>query len=91
MTRLQSLLLATSLSFVPFVSNAATIYPHTYADTYCSLRDLGVDRDEARVAAVREAFNAEGVETYVTLDGDKVGMSTIKAIRVVQNICPQHL
>lgn len=80
-----------ALSFIPSISKAATIYPHTYADTFCSLRSLGVSADEAREAAVRESINLDGVETYVTLNGDQVGMSTIKAVRVVQNICPQHL
>ena len=88
----KTLLLIPALLLAAPASFAGQLMPNLYAAEYCSLRDLGVNKDEARRAAVSAAYVASlpSLPT-VTIDGETYGADTVRAFRETKDRCPQHL
>ena len=68
---------------------AEVLLPYTFAETFCDLREMGVSEDDAISAAVAESM-IPGEETYVTYEGSRTGLSTIKAVKRQEQVCPQY-
>lgn len=70
---------------------ASTILPNTYAAKFCELRAIGVSKDEAITAAIREATVSRDDWTYVTVNGKRYQSDVIFAATAVAKLCPQFL
>jgi len=91
---MNKLLLSTLTALSAFAlvapAQAGVLLPHTYAAEFCSLRDMGVDRDGAIAAAARAAY-VDGDAIQVTVNGRKVDVDVLQARRAVSERCPQHM
>ena len=89
---MKSLLLIPALLLAAPAAFAGELLPNLYAREFCSLRSMGVNAEEARAAAVREAYLDNGVTTpRVTINGTSYGADVVRAYRAVQERCPQYL
>ena len=72
--------------------SAGQILPYLYADEYCSMREMGVNVEEARNAAVSAAYVSSMPELpEVTVDGTTVTADVLRSVRAVNDLCPQYL
>ena len=79
------------VSLVPS-SFAGQILPTMYAREYCSMRELGVNKQEAIKAATEVAYVQSFPDsTTVTIDGVSYTADIVRAIRIVEERCPEYL
>lgn len=72
--------------------SAGQILPYLYADEYCSMREMGVNVEEARNAAVSVAYVASMPNLpEVTVDGATATVDVLRAVRATSDRCPQYL
>lgn len=76
----------------PSAAIAGQILPTMYAREYCSLRELGVSREEAMNSAIATSYvdSLPDLPT-VTIDGSEVSTDSVRAARAVESRCPQYL
>jgi len=88
---MKKLLLAT-LALVSFAlpASAYVILPNVFANEYCSLRDIGLNEDDALKAATRKSL-VEGTAVKVDYKGVMMDSDVIQAMAAAQRRCPQHL
>ncbi len=72
------------------ISQAAVLLPNLYANEYCSLRAMGVNRDGAARAATKASI-VSGDPVKVTINGKQMDADVVQAVREVKNLCPQYL
>ena len=71
---------------------AGQLLPNLYASEYCSMRELGVSKAEARRAAVSTAYVSSLPDLpQVTIDGEQYDADVVRAYRAVSSRCPQYL
>lgn len=88
---MNKLLLSTLAAFALIApAQAGVLLPHTYAAEFCSLRDMGVDKEGAMRAATQAAY-IDGTPVVVTLNGVEYDADVIQAGRAVSRKCPQHM
>ena len=72
-------------------SFAGQILSNMYAREYCSLRALGVSKDEAMNAAFAEAYvTSLPDKPIVTIDGTQASSDLVAAARTAYERCPQY-
>ena len=88
---MKKLLLAT-LAITAFAvpSQAGVLLPNLYASEFCSMRSMGVSRDEAMEVATRASY-VDGEAIKVTIDGEVYDADVIQAMRAAQKRCPQFM
>lgn len=88
---MKKLLIAAGALMLALPVQAGTvILPNLYAREYCSLRELGVNSDEATRAAMMES-TISGTPVKVTINGREYDHDVVKAARAVRARCPQFL
>ena len=75
---------------LPLSVSAGTILPNLYASNYCDGRDMGMTADDASSYAINEAYISTGNPPYVTINGQRVQVDVVKAVRTAQKQCPQY-
>lgn len=71
---------------------AGQLMPNLYASEYCSMRELGVSKAEARRAAVSSAYVSSLPDLPdVTIEGSTYSTDVVQAYRAVQSRCPHYL
>ena len=71
---------------------AGQLMPNLYASEYCSMRELGVSKAEARRSAVSTAYVSSLPDLpQVTIDGKQYDTDVIQAYRAVKSRCPHYL
>lgn len=89
---MKSLLLIPALLLAAPASFAGQLMPNLYASEYCSMRELGVNKEDARRAAVSAAYVASLPDMpMVTIDGESYGADTVRAYRETKERCPHLL
>ena len=72
--------------------SAGEILPNLYAQEFCSLRSMGVSKDEAITAATEVAYLDNGRDMpQVTIGGKKYEVDVIRAYRAISERCPEYL
>lgn len=87
------LLISTFAAITTFAAPAfasQVILPNLYADKYCTLRRVGVQKDEAMTAAIKEA-SIPGEQNRVMVNGKSIGVDVIAAVEAVTRLCPEML
>ena len=73
-------------------SMAGQLMPNLYASEFCSMRELGVSKAEARRAAVATAYVSSLPDLPdVTIDGSSYSTDVVRAMRAVNSRCPHLL
>jgi hypothetical protein len=72
-------------------AHAQTIIPEIYASSYCSLRNIGVTRDDAIDLATKRSIDINGTSTRVNVRGRWTDSDIAEAIGMVSRSCPQYL
>ena len=75
----------------PCAVHAQQVLPYLYAKSYCQYRALGISADDARSAAMDDAYISTGTPTQVNYNGRKVSSDVIKAAIAVSKLCPQYM
>ena len=71
---------------------AGQVMPNLYAREYCSMRDMGVNKPEARRAAVHASYVSSLPDLpTVTIGGTEFDSDVVRAYRAVETKCPYHL
>ena len=71
---------------------AGQVLPNLYAREFCSMRELGVSKQEARAAAVAASYVSSLPDLpKVTIGGSKFDADVVQAYRAVESRCPYHL
>jgi len=79
-------------SFVAFATpaQAGTILPNLYAKTYCELRSVGIDAEDARRTAVMESMISGDNWTMVKrADGSLVRSDIVLAVNATMQRCSE--
>ena len=72
--------------------SAGELLPNLYAQEFCSMRSLGVSKDEAFAAATEAAYLNNGrTMPQVTIGGKKYDVDVVRAYQAVSDRCPQYL
>lgn len=92
---MQTLLLAAAFATASSTANYAKaseyrLLPNLYAERYCSLRQIGVSREQAIGAAVKE-YLVPGSAPQVTINGKIYDVDVVEAAAAVKRICPIYL
>ena len=75
----------------PNVVHAQQILPNLYAKHYCEYRALGISAEDARTAAINDAYISAGTPTKVNYNGKMFSSDVIQAAAAVVKRCPQYL
>jgi hypothetical protein len=81
-------------SFVAFATpaQAGTILPNLYAKTYCELRSVGIDAEDARRTAVQQSMISGDDWTMVKrADGSLVRSDIVLAVNATMQRCPEQV
>jgi glutaredoxin-related protein len=71
---------------------AGQVLPNLYAKEFCTLRDMGIAKDEAMRLAIASSYvNTLPDLPKVTVGGELVSGDAVLCARAVANRCPQHL
>ena len=79
-------------SFVAFATpaHAGTILPNLYAKTYCELRSVGIDVEDARRTAIQQSMISGDDWTMVKrADGTLVRSDIVLAVNATFQRCPE--
>jgi hypothetical protein len=71
--------------------NAGEILPYLYARKFCEYRSFGISAEDARKAAIDDAYVSSGKSTMVNYNGKMVSSDVIKSAIAVTKMCPQYL
>tara|TARA_B100001063_G_scaffold172801_1_gene161905 strand:+ start:778 stop:1044 length:267 start_codon:yes stop_codon:yes gene_type:complete len=83
-------ILASVLALFAIPAQAGSIIlPNLFAREYCSMRDLGVNHDDALKVAVSESI-IDGEPIKVTINGQTYDADVIKANRAAMERCPRY-
>jgi hypothetical protein len=83
-------ILAIAIASLPMPSLAGTILPNLYAQTFCELRSVGIDANDARLAAIRQSMISGNEWTMVRrADGSHVQSDIVLAVRATFQRCPE--
>jgi hypothetical protein len=89
---MKKLLLSIFLLFIAVPATAGQVLPSLYAREYCSMRSLGVSKDEAMSSAISTSYVSSLPDLpQVTIGGATYDTDVIQAFRAVQDRCPQYL
>lgn len=82
-----------TLAFIlaPCVVNAGEVLPYLYAKKFCEYRSLGISADDARAAAIQDAYVSSGNPVMVNYNGKMISSDVIKSAVAVVKMCPQYL
>ena len=82
-----------TLTFIlaPCAANAGEILPNLYAQKFCEYRALGISADDARTAAMNDAYISSGNSVMVNYNGKMVSSDVIKSAIAVVKMCPKLL
>ena len=75
----------------PSVVHAQQVLPNLYAARFCEYRDMGISADDARKAAMEDAWVSTGSPVQVNYNGKMISSDVIKAVSAVIKRCPQYL
>ena len=87
---MKKFILALTFILAPSV-NAGEILPYLYAEKFCEYRALGISADDARKAAVNEAYIFSGTPVKVYYHGKMIDSDIIDSAIAVIKKCPQFL
>lgn len=87
---MKKLIFALTFIFAP-CANAGEILPNLYAQKFCEYRALGISADDARKAAIDDAYISSGSSVKVNYNGKMVSSDVIKSAIAVTKRCPQFL
>ena len=65
------------------------ILPNLFAREYCSMRQMGVNHDEALEVAVAESV-IDGEPIKITINGTQYDADVVKANRAAMERCPRY-
>lgn len=82
-----------TLTFIlaPCAVNAGEVLPNLYAQKFCEYRALGISADDARAAAMQDAYISSGNPVMVNYKGKMISSDVIKSAVAVVKMCPQFL
>ena len=81
---------AIAIALLPMPSFAGTILPNLYAKTFCELRSIGIQSEDARRTAVQQSMISGDDWTMVKrADGSLVRSDIVLAVNVVMERCPE--
>ena len=82
-----------ALTFIlaPCAVNAGQVLPNLYASKFCEYRALGISADDARKAAMQDAYISSGNSVKVNYNGKMISSDVIKSAIAVTKRCPQFL
>lgn len=80
-----------ALVFAPQAVHAQQVLPSLYAKHYCEYRALGISAEDARSAAMDDAYISAGTPTKVNYNGKMISSDVIKAAIAVTKMCPQYV
>ena len=85
-------LLLASLAIVSFAlpASAGVLLPNLFASEYCSLRDMGLNEEDAMKVATRKSM-ISGEPTKVEWNGVMVDADVLQALEASTELCPQHI
>ena len=88
--KLYKLLPIVFLGFLSIPSaSAGQLLPNLYAREFCTLRALGVSKEEARNAAVASAYVSSLPDLpQITVGGSKTSSDVVQAVMAVSKRCP---
>lgn len=87
---MKRLIFTLTFIFAPCV-NAGEILPNLYAQKFCEYRALGISVDDARKAAIDDAYVSSGNPVMVNYNGRMISSDVIKSAIAVTNLCPKFL
>lgn len=87
-TTMRALLALTLLLATAGPAAAVTFFPNLAARRYCQLRSVGVDRDQAITAALREFANTRDQPIMVEFQGKPTDTNIILFVRAITTDCP---
>ena len=92
---MKTILLALAISTASTGPSFATttdyrLLPNLYAERYCSLREIGVAREQAIGAAIKE-YLVPGTAPQVVINGKTYAVDVVEAAIAVKRICPAYL
>lgn len=70
-------------------AHAQSFYPTLYGQRFCQLRQLGVTREEAINAAIKENWSNSRQPIYVDMNGKRTSTDVIDAANYVARNCPE--
>jgi hypothetical protein len=71
---------------------AGTILPNLYAKTYCELRSVGIQAEDARRTAVQQSMISGDDWTMIRrADGSMVQSDIVLAVNAVMQRCPEYI
>jgi hypothetical protein len=83
-------ILAIAIALLPTPSLAGTILPNLYAKTYCELRSVGIQSEDARRTAVQQSMISGDDWTIIKrADGSMVQSDIVLAVNAVMQRCPE--
>lgn len=71
--------------------NAGEVLPYLYARKFCDYRSLGISANDARKAAMQDAYISLGNSVMVNYKGKMIPSDVIKSALAVVKMCPQYL
>lgn len=80
-------ILAIAIALLPMPSFAGTILPNLYAKTYCELRSVGIDAEDARRTAVMESMVTG--DNWTMADGSLVRSDIVLAVNATMQRCSE--
>jgi len=85
-------ILAIAIALLPMPSMAGTILPNLYAKTYCELRSVGIDAEDARRTAVQQSMISGDNWTMIRrTDGKLVQSDIVLAVNATFQRCPEYI
>lgn len=88
---MKKFILALTFIVAPCAVNAGEVLPYLYAKRFCEYRALGISADDARTAAMQDAYISSGTPTMVNYNGKMISSDVIKSAIAVVKMCPQFL
>jgi hypothetical protein len=83
---------AIAIALLPTPSLAGTILPNLYAKTFCELRSVGIQSEDARRTAVMESMVSGDDWTMVKrADGSLVRSDIVLAVNATMERCPEYI
>jgi hypothetical protein len=84
-------ILAIAIALLPMSSMAGTILPNFYAKTFCELRSVGIDAEDARRTAVQQAMimSSDDWTMVKRADGSLVRSDIVLAVNATMQRCSE--
>lgn len=88
---MKKFILALTFIVAPCAVNAGEVLPYLYAQKFCEYRLLGISANDARKAAMEDAYISSGNSVMVNYKGKMIRSDLIKSAVAVAKMCPQYL